>query len=261
VSKIENDLKDADSYCMFSLYYQGLVKSRGHFENQADIVRTLAHRFSSKEVRILDAACGTGDVLALLANEFLSISGLDGSPEMLKYALSNKLLEGVPLTCCRWNNLDSFFSRTGKYDLIYLLGNSIAHTENLSSFIEILGSILVNGLSKNGVLAFDMRDWVWDQEKRHLIQPNRPIGVEKTLESITVDRSEIAVTETCTYDPERQYVKYKIIREDRAVECTLSYLMMDVQAAKKFIYQIGFSSVDMPSSIKPKYPIIIARKA
>ena len=102
---------------------------REHFEAQVLLLDFISNRKGiSKNSRILDAACGTGDVV-LEHNKkgFNKVSALDGSEVMLEQFPAKSLPFSVE--CCNWKSLGKYFDRYGQFDFIYILGNSFPHLE------------------------------------------------------------------------------------------------------------------------------------
>src|SRR5689334_4008265 len=85
------------SYARFAPCYVPMVRERKHFEKQVAVVKCLLGELGNsraKPPKVLDAACGTGDVLGMLAEDGnLSLAGADGSHEMISCALGNKSCE------------------------------------------------------------------------------------------------------------------------------------------------------------------------
>jgi SAM-dependent methyltransferase len=220
-------------------YYRALVKDRNHFQNQTAVVKRLVKYLSNPCHRILDAACGTGDVLALLASEYKHIAGVDGSPEMLTIAISDARLEGIPLSYCKWEHLPSFFMRQGQFDLIFLLGNSIAHVEDKAHFEHVV-SIIHDGLTLGGIIAFDTRDWNLDEQSGNLVEPGRPVNCPRILGTFDVEGEIVEITDLCSYSDNRQYIKYKVQGDNWSDTFTLSYLPFSRNDALGVLTQSGF---------------------
>jgi ubiquinone/menaquinone biosynthesis C-methylase UbiE len=75
-----------DTYDRFAVHYRALLQPREHFRWQRELLLKL-FRFHgiTPSARILDAACGTGDVLADLNQlGFRNLMGIDGSAVMLR---------------------------------------------------------------------------------------------------------------------------------------------------------------------------------
>ena len=77
----------------------------------------------NKECNVLDVGCGTGKYLLEFAKTALSVTGVDISDEMLKYAAQNAEnsgLKNVELKCIPWQNLDiDELKWNSKFDLVF----------------------------------------------------------------------------------------------------------------------------------------------
>ena len=243
-----------------SPYYRALVNEREHFQDQTAIVKELIKCINKPHPKILDAACGTGDVLALLASDYEYITGVDGSPDMLSIAISDPRLEGIPFSCCRWENLQSFFKRQGQFDLVFFLGNSIAHIEDENHLKEVV-TIVYNGLNSGGILAFDIRDWAMDISGR-LIEQGRPIDSPRILGTFKENEGKaFEITDQCSYSNGRQNIKYEVQGYDLSDTFVLSYLPFSCDIALDVLTQSGFIDCKTQKYPNWKYTVTIGSKS
>ena len=88
----------------FAPIYRALADDRGVFADESDVVQgVIQHTGLKRDARILDVACGTGDVIKRLFDAgYEGVSGLDGSAAMIAQAANLGLPPSVTLTVCRW---------------------------------------------------------------------------------------------------------------------------------------------------------------
>src|SRR5687767_99419 len=70
--------------------------------------------------RVLDCACGTGELAAGLARRGFRVAGSDASPGMIERA--RRLDPSVPFEVRRWEDLEE-----DEFDTVLCVGNSLAH--------------------------------------------------------------------------------------------------------------------------------------
>jgi len=235
------------AYQQFARYYHLLISGRDHAIKQANLLDRFIQNLSPRS-RILDAACGAGDVLEMLATRHEHrLAGSDGSTAMLTYALQRQQLQGVPLSQCYFNGLTKLSSHQGMFDLIYFLGNAIAHSTNKKELLECLCQTW-SALAPHGKVIFDFRDWVYSGELDQLIEPHRAIGQERQVplgQSTQQDGERIEMNEICFYKDGRQFIEYRVnvqnSNEPQKTEAfTFSYLPFTKSEALEMLVKAGF---------------------
>ena len=200
-------MENITQYKWMANFYREIVRQRGHFEAQLEVLESIFKRNSiSKNAKILDAACGTCDVVKKLFYQgYRNIHALDGSKEMLsQYKKNNKL--PISADHCRWENIDTYLNLNGKFDVIYMLGHSLPHAGT-----KILPGIVSNifkGLNNNGFFIFDMRNWQRDINNR-LVQPNREEGIYRFLGEFYINGDWHWVEDKVSYVNSSQIVSYR----------------------------------------------------
>lgn len=108
--------------------------------------------------RVLDAACGTGFHLALLAGQGFELVGSDGAVAMVEKARINLAKRGidVAVTVCDWRYLAQ--KMEGKFDAVLCLGDSFAHLLNGDLQLAVLRQFC-SVLRPGGVLVIDHRNY------------------------------------------------------------------------------------------------------
>lgn len=235
------------SYKEFAKYYQLLISGRDHAIKQANLLDWFIQNLSAGS-RILDAACGAGDVLEILATRYPHrLAGADGSAAMLTYALERPQLQGVPLSHSYFTALNRLGSHQDRFDLIYFLGNAIAHLTDKEEIIECLTQTW-NILAPKGTVIFDFRDWTYSDELSHLIEPGRPIEQEKQIQlghDLKKDSAAIQMSELCFYADGRQFIEYRVRNKGESViqdseVITFSYLPFTSSEALEMLIEAGF---------------------
>ena len=249
-----------EAYKLMAPYYRPLVKDRRHFQGQVSIVKELVKSINNHFPKILDAACGTGDVLALLAPDYKHIAGADGSPEMLSVAISDPGLEGIPLSYCKWENLPSFFMRSGQFDLVFILGNSIAHTKDRACFEDIVSAIH-DGLTVGGIMAFDIRDWRLDKESGNYTESGRSTDHTRDLGPLDTARGKVGITDSCSYSSGRQHITYEVRGGNYSETFALSYLPVPCNDALDILTRTGFVDCRAKEYSGWPYVVLIGSKA
>jgi len=255
-----------ESYRKCAPYARQLMGSRKHVEPQVEIVRQLAASCRIDRPRILDAACGTGDVLEVLVKEGYDAFGCDASPDMLRLAAKLPGLSGSArlLPACRWQELAPLF-RKQQFDLIYILGNSFAHAPSIE--IESVFNTLYDGLQTNGVFAFDMRPWVLN-EAQQLRQANRPENVRRKLAEFESNGARFLIEDSCTYIGESQRITYFIRNVDPqnlggADSFSLEYALINedqIQALLKASLFRREGTRFLPKSSEWPYNVLVCEK-
>jgi SAM-dependent methyltransferase len=177
------------------------------------------------------------------------LAGSDGSTEMLAYALQRRQLQGVPLSQCYFNRLNKLSSHQGKFDLIYFLGNAIAHSADKEEILECLCQTW-SALEPHGKVVFDFRGWVFSGEFGQLIEPHRPIMQERQVKLGVLaqkDGERIEMSEICFYKFGRQFIEYRVRAQStdefqKSESFTFSYLPFTKSEALEMLVKAGFQS-------------------
>lgn len=254
-------------YNLAAKFYRSMAAKRGHFARQTKlIIKILNSNDLDQESKILDAACGTGDVLMNLDRAgFTRLYGMDASKAMMRQ-IEKPLLPGLTLQRARWQDIGLFFRKHGSFQFIYLLGHSLPHlsVKELPSFIEQVHS----GLNHGGIFAFDMRKWERGIDGR-LRQPGRQPGMWRSLQVLTVNGKVYRLSDSVNYeyhpfdDGGIQKVTYKLTEKrnsSRQLLTELHYHIYDQAKATECLRNIGFKSITVVDTTGWPYLILIAKK-
>lgn len=143
--------------------------SRGEHERDRLLELLRSHRAR----RVLDAACGTGFHLHLLAQEGFDLVGTDGAEAMVTRAQANLASRGiaVPLHVCDWRELAQCDLQ--QFDAILCLGDSFAHLLNPQHQRDALRQFF-DLLVPGGILILDHRNYDRVADKGSYVE--RPSG-------------------------------------------------------------------------------------
>ena len=250
-------------YALLAKFYRQLLKDRSFFEAQLNVIRTACRLFRiQKTARILDAACGTGDIACSLSHMgFRRVHATDGSSAMLSQWPAG---EGRPqYEVLPWVKLHRFFEREGRFDLVYVLGNSIAHARP-AQIHNMLKTINKQGLNRRGVLLFDIRPWCEDL-RGQLTQPNRPKS--RRCPPVIFDHKTWSLSEHVDYDFKQrlQIVDYRLVNQRLPKEtrtARVTYSLFDWRQAAEWLHAAGFNPESVVALQVPgwSYVVLAAQK-
>ena len=124
----------------------------------------LKENIPSSEGTVLDVGCATGHYCGRFAAEGYRAAGIDLDPEMIAAAR-----ERYPGPDFRVLDLVDLGLVTGKYGLIFSIGNVMAHV-SLPNFLTFLDS-LRQKLAERGVWIFQVINWNYILEKKDFFFP------------------------------------------------------------------------------------------
>lgn len=121
------------------------------------------------QIRVMDAACGTGHHAIALANIGFQMAGSDLYPEMVSMADANAKAAGEKVTfrTAGFGSINETFKQPGEFDAVLCLGNSLPHVaseQDLKKALQDFRDLLRPG----GMLLLQMRnfDLVMGEKKR-----------------------------------------------------------------------------------------------
>ena len=121
----------------------------GDSATEAALIRKVLDRRHAGVTTLLDVACGTGAITALLAPAY-QVSGLDIAPAMLAVA-REKLPTGTPLYLADMTS----FTLSARFDAIICAYQGINHLLSLAAWRSFFGCAYRH-LNAGGVLVFDI---------------------------------------------------------------------------------------------------------
>ena len=133
-------------YTKMACFYDELYKNK-NYKREVDFIEKF---LNSKEDKILDAGCGTGNHAKILQDKGYNIYGFDLSPQMVEIANTkvNNNFEVANLL---------FYSTEKKFDLIISFYAVFNHLKSYKEFSFALQNLL-RLLNKNGTLIIDLHN-------------------------------------------------------------------------------------------------------
>ncbi len=110
-------------------------------------------------LRVLDAACGTGQHAIAIAREGMSVSGADISPEMISVARQNASAAGMEIRfeAAGFGSLAQTFG-AGSFEALLCLGNSLPHLLTPAALAGALADFRAS-LKPGGMLLIQNRNF------------------------------------------------------------------------------------------------------
>jgi SAM-dependent methyltransferase len=121
----------------------------GDSSAEAALVKDIIERWNSRAATLLDVACGTGGMTALLAESY-QVSGLDISPGMLAVA-RGKLPAGTPLYLADMTS----FRLNATFDAVICAYQGVNHLLSFPAW-ESFFDCVAGHLGDHGVFVFDI---------------------------------------------------------------------------------------------------------
>lgn len=140
------------SYAEFAYYYDALTENAA-YESRCHLLCNLLAAHGAGEGILLDLACGTGTLSAMLAKRGYDVIGVDASPDMLSVAQQKQTeqdFEAVFL-CQRMEQLDLY----GTIDAAICTLDSLNHITKQDDFKEALRRVALF-MNDGGVFLFDV---------------------------------------------------------------------------------------------------------
>ena len=252
-----------DNYKTMAWFYRELIQSTGRLYDEIQLVLAILKRIGlTEQARILDFACGTGDVLAKLHSKaFKQVIGLDGSQAMIDR--TKELKTDITFKCCRWSRLSNFFSEQGPFDFAFALSISLPHIDK-----NELGAVLSDlrkGIRKGGWLCFDFRNWIRSGSGK-IIEPDRPEGVFRWCGVFNIKDDYFFVDDKCSYDDYRQHVLYRIRKRGKdgygycdEQELTFSYAIIKMEEYIAAVQKAGFVEIEVSKPFDWPYLVLTAQ--
>ncbi len=243
-------------YELLSQIYRQLLEPRGFFTNQYYVIMELFSIYGlGKQTRILDAACGTGDIAVRLSKESYSVIGVDGSPHQLSQWPEDG--ESVARICCRWEAIREVFDSHESFNVVYILGHSLPHLHpnSLPFFFERVHK----GLAPNGLFVFDLRSWESNENGSHY-ETGRESGVKRYLGNVHIGNNQFRVFDTVKYVESAQLVTYSLhstTKNQLKLEETLLYHIYHWSDAVRYLEAAGFERNHIEVFQLPKWPYLL----
>lgn len=176
---------------------------RGHWESDepAAAIHNLIQNFFMKqripsEIKVLDCACGTGNLIVAFTRRQYHIFGSDGSREMLRHAIANCKnasisADGIIQEPLNWTDADGYAHhfKDGFLDVIVCTGNSFCHLPPNEYMEAALGTFYLM-LKPGGLLIIDTKKFKEVNENGVCALKELRYDALKTLWIVRTDREE-----------------------------------------------------------------------
>lgn len=141
-----------ESYEVLATYYDRFTDDVGYVA-WADYIEKIFEKENVNPKLILDLACGTGSLTAILANRGYDMIGVDASSEMLTQAFSNVMdIENRPLLLNqRMENLELY----GTVDAVVCCLDSVNYVTDKNALKHAIKRVY-ESLEPNGIFIFDI---------------------------------------------------------------------------------------------------------
>ena len=246
-----------NQYDKFANFYRELLTNTGHLKKEQNIIKLIIKdiKINSKDDAILDAACGSGEILYTLNNlGYKNISGLDLSENMIKKA--KELLPNIKFYNTSWQNINKCQLVNNAYNMVIIVGLSLLHVAN-EEFEEILVN-LKKIVSNCGVLVIDNRKWL-QNANNELIDITKNNTYSRICE-FNFHNLNYYIEDMCYYIKDRQVVKYKVVSSNDINEFTFDYLRITTNSIVELLYEVGFSKVETKNTEDWPYELIYSYK-
>ncbi|MGG3563791.1 class I SAM-dependent methyltransferase [Neobacillus rhizosphaerae] len=140
------------SYEQFAYLYDELMKDAPYDE----WVRFVKERLAKYDVsggRLLDLACGTGELSIRFADEGFQVTGIDLSSDMLAVAQAKAEKKGVRIPFFEQNMLD--LDGQGQFDVIGIFCDSLNYLQTEEEVKETFSSVFQH-VNHDGLFIFDV---------------------------------------------------------------------------------------------------------
>jgi len=139
----------AMSYTGFAYLYDKLIKQ--DYSQWANYIEAVFLRYGKGISLVLDLACGTGNLTALLAKKGYDMIGLDKSSDMLSMAAQKKGNLPICYTCQDMTDFELY----GTVDAVICTLDSINYVTNTAKLKKTF-KLIKNYLNPGGLLIFDI---------------------------------------------------------------------------------------------------------
>jgi SAM-dependent methyltransferase len=155
---------------------KGLVSAMGNYDTLPDVYEWLipdqvltpsgaTEAFGDlvdalpRGTRVLDCACGTGQLAVGLASRGLDVTASDASPGMVRRTqeLARESQVSIETAVATWDELPNHFA-AASFDVVFCVGNSLGHAEGAAGRASALAS-MARMLSTGGHLVLNSRAW------------------------------------------------------------------------------------------------------
>ncbi|WP_442595066.1 class I SAM-dependent DNA methyltransferase [Neobacillus sp. D3-1R] len=140
------------SYGKFAYLYDQLMQDIP-YEKWLEITARYKQKYQVRGSRLLDIACGTGELSCRFAMEDYDVTGIDLSEDMLAVAKEKSDAEGLKIPYFQQNMAE--LEGLGQFDLITIFCDSLNYLSNEQEVIKTFEGV-ASHLEDNGLFLFDV---------------------------------------------------------------------------------------------------------
>lgn len=233
------------TYHQFAYLYDELMKE-APYEKWVEFVKKYTTKYEVQGRRLLDLACGTGELSIRLAKDGFDVTGVDLSDDMLTVANSKASRVGVGIQFYQQNMAE--LDGLGQFDVINIFCDSLNYLQTENEVADTFRSVHRH-LTKDGLFMFDV----------HSIYKMTHVFMDETF---AMNEDEISYIWQCF---EGEY--------PCSVEHDLSFFVLDKQSGKyerydelhvqrtfpidnykKWLIQAGFEIIDIVADFEAFAP-------
>ena len=214
----------------------------------------LKDNLEQDQKKILDIATGTGTYALALAKEEYDVIGIDLSDRMIKQAREKAKQEGI-LVDFRIENMRNIEAIDNKFDLIYCIGNSLVHLDNLQQIKDVLEQVYS----------------LLQQEGSFVLQiVNYDRILSKNVKQLpTIKNNKAGVTLERNYRKERGKMKFatKLSTSQGTFENSVLLYPLQAKELKDMLESIGFNQIEMYGGFdysdykqEESFPLVVVAK-
>ena len=148
------------SYERFAYVYDELMKD-APYEKWLMILTAKLEQYGVEGKRVLDLACGTGEITVELARHGFEVSGVDLSDEMLMVAQEKAMASGVSIPFFQQDMAE--LEGLGQYDCVTIFCDSLNYLRSEDSIPKTFNRVHSH-LNKGALFLFDVHS-VYKMEK------------------------------------------------------------------------------------------------
>jgi 2-polyprenyl-3-methyl-5-hydroxy-6-metoxy-1,4-benzoquinol methylase len=140
------------SYEQFAYLYDELMKD-APYDEWVSYVEGILAKYGIEATRLLDLACGTGELSVRFAKQGFDVTGIDLSEDMLAVAQAKAEATGAKIPFFQQNmaNLEG----QGQFDLIGIFCDSLNYLQSEED-VQATFSNVYQHLQSNGIFIFDV---------------------------------------------------------------------------------------------------------
>jgi SAM-dependent methyltransferase len=162
----------------------------------AELLTRVLERFGAEPKTVLDLACGEGTFAVLMAQRGYHVTGVDLSPEMLRFASEKAKEAGVEVRFIEQDMRDLKLDE--RFDLVTCWGDSLNYLLEYEDLRKTFANV-AEVLNPDGLFIFDMNTIY-----------GLAVGWQRHPYTVEADRPDMLIIHRPSYDYERNIATLKI---------------------------------------------------